>query len=85
MKETSFNVGDRVEWESQSGGHYATKIGDIVQVVKAGDTPGLAGDTCGTLHVSGVGYGMARNHVSYLVRVENTGYWPRVKHLKLSA
>ena len=78
-------VGDVVEWESQSGGFYGkVKRGDIVQVVPAGDTPTLAGEVCGRLRVLGAGFGMSRKHESYLVRVGNVAYWPRVCHLRLA-
>ena len=76
----TFKIGDKVEWESQSGGFYGkVKRGEIVQIVKAGQKP-----EPGTLRVLGAGFGMSRKHDSYLVKVGNVAYWPRVIHLKLS-
>ena len=72
-------LGDTVEWKSQSGGYYGkVKRGIIVQVVKAGQVPDP-----GTMRVLGSGFGMSRNHESYLVKVGNVAYWPRVKHLRV--
>jgi hypothetical protein len=72
-------LGDTVEWESQSRGYYGkVKRGVIVQVVKAGKLPDP-----GTMRVLGVGFGMSRKHESYLVKVGNVAYWPRVKHLRV--
>ena len=72
-------LGDTVEWESQSGGYYGkVKRGVIVQVVKAGEVPDP-----GTMRVLGAGFGMSRKHESYLVKVGNVAYWPRVKHLRV--
>lgn len=80
----TIKLGDTVEWTSQSGGHYGKiKRGDVVQIVTAGKIPMLIGDVCGTLRVLGAGFGMARKHESYLVRVGKIGYWPRVKHLRV--
>lgn len=76
-------VGDRVTWKSQSGGFTTTKTGEIVTVVPAGISPKTpVGFRCN----SKFGYGMAREHESYLVRVDGKGnrlYWPLVRHLKL--
>ena len=72
-------LGDTVEWESQSGWYYGkVKRGIVVQVVKAGETPDP-----GTMRVLGAGFGMSRKHESYLVKVGNIAYWPRVKHLRV--
>jgi hypothetical protein len=75
-----FQVGDGVYWGSVSGGSYKRKVGVVVAVVEAGERPvppeGLG---CN----SAAGYGMSRDHRSYLVQVGNKKgvYWPRVKHL----
>ena len=75
-----FKVGDGVYWGSVSGGSYKRKVGVVVAVVEAGEKPvppeGLG---CN----SAAGYGMPRDHRSYLVQVGNKKgvYWPRVKHL----
>jgi uncharacterized protein YgiB involved in biofilm formation len=72
-------LGDTVQWESQSGGYYGkVKRGVIVQVVKAGEVPDP-----GTMRVIGAGFGMSRKHESYLVKVGNVAYWPRVNHLRV--
>jgi len=34
---TNFKVGDKVQWTSQAGGHYTTKHGTVVRVVKRDD------------------------------------------------
>jgi hypothetical protein len=73
-------VGDTVEWVSQSGGYYGKrKQGEIVQVVPAGSVPNP-----GSLRILGTGFGMSRRHESYMVRVGNVAYWPRVCRLRQS-
>ena len=75
-------LGDTVEWTSQSGGYYGkVKRGKIISIVKAGEVPELNPDE--PLRVLGAGFGMSRKHDSYLVRVGNIAYWPRVKHLRV--
>ena len=75
-----FKVGDCVYWGSASGGSYTRKVGVVVAVVEAGETP-VPPD--GLKCNSAAGYGLPRDHRSYLVRVGNKKgcYWPRVKHL----
>jgi hypothetical protein len=79
-------IGDRVEWTSQSASFRTTKHGEIVAVVPAETPPERCipgGMRCG----SPTGFGMHRDHESYLVKVDGKGfglYWPRVKHLRLS-
>jgi hypothetical protein len=77
---TSLKIGNVVEWVSQSGGYYGkVKRGKIVQVIPAGEFPDP-----GALRVLGAGFGMGgRRHKSYMVRVGNVAYWPRVCHLKI--
>jgi len=75
-----FQVGDGVYWGSASSGSYRRKVGVVVAVVEAGENPvPPEGLKCN----SAAGYGMPRDHRSYLVRVGNKKgvYWPRVKHL----
>jgi uncharacterized protein YgiB involved in biofilm formation len=75
-------LGDIVEWTSQSGGHYGKKKrGAVVQIIKPGNIPDVAA-VCGNLRTLGTGFGMARKHESYLIKVGNVAYWPRVKHLR---
>ena len=75
-----FRVGDAVYWGSASSGSYTRKVGVVVAVVEAGETP-VPPD--GLKCNSAAGYGLPRNHRSYLVRVGNKKgcYWPRVKNL----
>lgn len=79
-------IGDRVEWTSQSASFRTTKRGEIVAVVPAETPPERCvpdGYRCG----SPAGFGMSRDHESYLVKVDGKGrglYWPRVKHLSMS-
>ena len=78
-------IGDRVEWTSQSAGCKTTKRGLIVETVPAGTPPETCvpdGFRCG----SPSGFGIRRNHESYLIKVDGKGrglYWPRVAHLRL--
>jgi len=78
--------GDRVKWTSQSAGFTTTKRGVIVAIVPAGVMPEdcvPAGYRCHGPE----GFGMARDHESYLVKVDGKGkglYWPRVCHLHVS-
>jgi len=77
-------IGDKVRWKSQSQSYCSEKTGDIVAVVPTGTTPVIPkGFRCN----SSCGYGMARNHESYLVKVDGKGnrlYWPIVSKLKLA-
>ena len=76
-----FKVGDWVLWHSASAGSLTRKVGCVVAVVEAGETPAPPdGLECN----SAAGYGMPRDHRSYLVRVGNKKgcYWPRVKHVQ---
>lgn len=71
-------IGSLVAWESQSAGYVKEKEGKVVQIVKAGNDPNP-----GLLRVLGAGFGMPRNHESYLVQVGNVAYWPLVKNLRV--
>lgn len=68
-----YNVGDIVEWESQSAGYTKTKRGTVVRVVPPERW---------AYEVKGSGLS-ARPHESYVVQVKRTMYWPRVKHMRL--
>jgi len=77
------NVGDKVEWVSQSGGTETKKVGTIVRVVPFLTPP----DKYIPLEYPySLGmYGLTRDHESYLVKVDGKGnrlYWPLVKYLK---
>lgn len=86
-------VGDTVEWTSQSAGFEKTKRGVIEAVVPACVRP----DICipEGFRRSKSGFGMRRDHESYLVRVHGRNaqgrmtygsrklYWPRVSQLKV--
>lgn len=78
-----FQIGDLVEWTSQSAGIVKRKIGEIVYVVPARERP---------VRLVGAGCGQSRDHESYVVRVRQydrlgekvirtRGYWPRVSAL----
>lgn len=77
-----FNIGDIVEWTSQSGGYTRTKSGEIVAIVPAEDWAQKHFEKLGLKQNSSCGYGMPRNHESYLVKIKNRCYFPRVKKLK---
>jgi hypothetical protein len=70
-----FEVGDEVEWTSQSGGHVKTKRGKVFEVVPPSNRP----------VTSYKSFGSPRRHVSYTVRVPGGKlYWPLVKGLRLA-
>ena len=69
-----FNLGDTVEWTSQSQGYTKTKRGVIIEVVPPNTTP----------HNKIPLMGMSRNHESYIVKVKSKLYCARVKLLKLA-
>jgi len=78
----AFNVGDTVEWKSQSGGYSKIKRGEVVLVLSPGEplkTEKL--NRAGLRTNSSCGYGLPRYHESYVVRIGNQAYWPRVKNL----
>ena len=77
----TFSVGQIVTWTSQSQGYTKTKTGVIEQVVKPGEYP----DRERFLPLyRGAGVGMARDHVSYVVRADKRIYWPRAFRLQLA-
>lgn len=75
-----FKVGDIVQWSSQAGAYWKSKIGVITQVVPAQELP-----TPLPKHYGG---GSWRNHESYVVdcraseRHKPNTYWPVVSKLK---
>jgi len=73
------NIGDLVQWNSQSHGSVTNKQGPIIAIVP----PGMAPEIPEGYRASGI-FGMSRNHQSYLVGVGTVAYWPRVTHLKLN-
>lgn len=79
-------IGTRVTWKSQSQAFIKKKVGVIIAVVPAGKSPHdyiPQGYRCN----SSDGFGLSRNHESYLVKVDGKGkrlYWPRVSYLKLT-
>ncbi len=69
-----FNFGDVVHWTSQSGGYTKTKCGVISCAIAAGARPGAP---------EGVKKpGSSRKALSYVVRVGEKYYWPKVEYLK---
>lgn len=82
MSEQTFSAGDLVEWESQAAGSKTTKRGAIVQIVPAGRRRAMSPETMRACSRSRISDGSSRNHESYIVNVDGTAYWPRVKHLR---
>ena len=72
-----FHKGQKVYWDSQSGGHYTSKDGVIRHVLSAYSFPTTYG-----YRPNGGPVGMPRNHESYLVLVGKRLYWPRVSKLR---
>lgn len=83
-----FKVGDKVEWESQAGGNYRTKKGEVFDVINGYEAPAP-----GDYHFHKTmfdGDGSPRGHESYLVEVPGGKtpkakprlYWPRVSQLR---
>lgn len=66
----AFKLGDRVVWESQAQGSWKRKEGEVVEVVPAFGLPRLAGD----------GWGMHREHESYVVAVQTGKRKTTLKH-----
>lgn len=80
----SFSIGDPVRWVSQSAGRETIKSGVIVSIVPPEARP-EAYIPDGMRRNSTTGYGKARPHTTYLVRVKGKGnmaYWPRVHCLE---
>ena len=82
----ALRVGDVVEWDSQSHGHVTRKRGTIIAVVP----PHIEPVRClpaGYKPVDGAGFGMYRDHESYLVAkplvARKLAYWPRAYMLRL--
>lgn len=81
-----FNVGDRVEWESQSAGSMKKKVGTVVAI----NPPNGNEHIKEKWGLNGAGY--ARDHESYIVAVKAgktdkakpKHYWPRVSALRLA-
>ena len=78
--ESGFEIGDTVEWESQSGGKIRRKVGTIIKIVPADTVQHMGIDFPEDLLC--MFDGMSRIHESYLVQVGRKIYWPRVKWLK---
>ena len=87
-------VGDKVTWVSTSNGRTTRKYGAIAAVIPPNTKPdnfvAAAKAATGASFSSTAGFGMARDHQSYLVHVPTkTGrgngklYWPRVSNLCL--
>jgi len=78
----TFHVDDVVTWTSQSSGVTKTKTGIVIAVLSAGVDPMSVIPPRYFDHHRWQTYGMPRDHESYLVLVEETIYWPRVKYLR---
>ena len=79
---STFKKGDKVKWESQSGGHTKQKVGIVISAVKPNQNQN---NQCP------FGYNnrrfvdsTPRDHRSYLVRIGRSCQlnWPLVKHLR---
>ena len=73
-----FNIGDEVEWSSQSQALRTKKRGTVVGIVPPHfhvgvEWPALRKRTA---------WALGRNHESYVVQVGKQYYWPLVVHLK---
>lgn len=77
----NFVLGEKVFWVSQSGGYTKRKEGEIVAIVPPKGNPHDHALGLGLRCNSSFGYGLPRDHESYLVKIKNQAYWPRVKHL----
>ncbi len=74
-------IGDAVEWSSQAQGITKRKSGVVVSVVPPEQRPDrMQFDDL----YRGPGCGYGRPHESYVVRVGNKHYWPRVSALRAS-
>lgn len=86
---SSFSVGDKVAWTSQSGGFTTNKIGTVIAVVPDGE------DRRGRVpneyqHCERMFDALFREGESYIVHVPNRSgkghgklYWPKVSQLSL--
>lgn len=79
-----FKVGDHVIWSSQANAYAKVKIGEVVEVVRAGERP--SSPRFASLLVRS---GNSRNHESYVVEVRGgtrgqatTHYWPLTRNLR---
>ena len=77
------DIGDKVTWTSQAGGHTKTKIGYIVHIVPADTWPSMDDPRFRELDRKNRYYTVPRNHESYVVEANCKYYFPRVSGLKL--
>lgn len=82
-----FEVGEEVAWTSQAQGYTKTKVGTIVAIVDSEmwpqDVVNQFEPALRKLSTRKMGGGSPRDHVSYLIRVKRSLYWPRVEGLRL--
>lgn len=90
MSEKKFKVGSKVAWVSQSAGTSKEKHGEVINVIPAGEKPGaqLYLSRLQSYSRPGGGFGLPRDHESYLVEVREGKrkpklYWPRVAALEV--
>jgi hypothetical protein len=74
-----FKEGDKVWWKSQANGRHIKKQGVGVEVVDIAKQPSRVRFPSLYKHN---GVGGSREHVSYVVKVGNKYYWPRMKDLR---
>jgi len=91
-----FKLNQRVAWVSQSSGTRKEKHGTVIRIVAAGEEPldqhlvpefGGAPSRWDAWSMPGSGFGLPRNHESYLVEVREGKrkpklYWPVVARLE---
>lgn len=87
---SNFKVGSKVKWQSSAAGSWTEKQGIVVAIIPATADVRREIDTrvkAGT-HRSNYGFGMPRDHESYLVEVRQSMkgkailYWPVVSRLQ---
>lgn len=94
MEKLRFNIGDRVEWESQASGTVSHKRGNVVLVVPANVgiidhagvyvfTPFAKKVLGGKYRASDIYRSEPRSEESYVVDVGGKLYWPRRDYLKI--
>lgn len=86
----TFNCGQDVQWSSSSNGSTKRKVGTVVAVVPPKTRPDISGLMRKHGASSNYGYGMERDHESYVVLVSGGRtskakpvlYWPRAAALR---
>ena len=77
-----FNVGDVVEWESQSSKYVKKKKGVVVEVIEPMVVVFGSDEKWFKKHKNKQYKSGSRQHTSYIVECDGKSYWPRVKYLR---